>query len=142
MCTAQAFNGAIGDLASFPNPGSSLNLGLFPSVDTLTFSLSAPTIAAFAIQSQALNLGFVIPGATGLTLAVYKGGSLLTGPGTSFSGMNLVAGTDYSFKVTGTTTGLYTVNWALSPVPEPQVYALVFAGLGAVGTLMRRRREA
>ncbi len=139
--SAQAFTTSIGDLQTQVSPGSAMFLGQFSFNDTIGFSLSAPTLAAFAVQGQTLNLGYVIPAAGALSLSIYKGATLLAGPGISFSGLSLVAGTDYSFQVAGTGSGLYSVNWYLSPVPEPESLALALAGLGAVGTLMRRRRD-
>ncbi|RZI86448.1 MAG: PEP-CTERM sorting domain-containing protein [Rubrivivax sp.] len=139
VCSAQAFSGDIGNLEASSNPGSALTLGLFPGVETLTFSLAGPTKASFAVQSQSLNLGFVIPGATGLAFALFKGNVMLTAPSTAVANLTLAAGMDYSFKVIGTSVGLYTMNWALSPVPEPDAGWLVIAGFGAVGLLARRR---
>ena len=140
--SAHAFTAVLGDLSTKPSPGSAIFLGLYSFDDTLEFSLSSPSFASFTVQPQELNLGFIIPGATGVTFSLYKGLDLLAGPGTSFAGLSLAAGSDYSFKVAGTTSGLYSVNWYLSPVPEPESYALALAGLGAVGTLMRRRRNS
>ena len=140
--SAQAFTKSIGDLSAMPSPGSAIYLGLASIDDTLLFSLSSPSLASFTIQPQTLDLGFIIPGATGVSFSLYKGADLLAGPGTSFSGLSLSAGSDYSFKIKGTTSGLYSVNWYLSPVPEPESYALALAGVGAVISLMRRRRES
>ena len=139
---AHAFTTSIGDLQTYVSPGSAFFLGQFSFNDTIGFTLSAPTMAAFAVQGQVLNLGYIIPAATSLSMSIYKGTTLLAGPGVSFAGLSLAAGTDYSFQVAGTGSGLYSVNWYLSPVPEPESLALALAGLGAVGTLMRRRRDS
>ncbi len=139
--SAHAFTTSIGDLQTQVSPGSAMFLGQFSFNDTIGFSLSAPTMAAFAVQGQTLNLGYIIPAAGSLSLSIYKGATLLAGPGVSFSGLSLMAGDDYSFQVAGSGSGLYSVNWYLSPVPEPQSYALALAGLGAIGMLMRRRRS-
>ena len=77
--------------------------------------------------------------ATALTFAIYKGGADLTGWGTSFSGLDLLAGSDYSFKVKGLSGG-YKVTWALAPaVPEPETLALALAGVAAGIVLVNRR---
>lgn len=51
---------------------------------------------------------------------------------------------DYYYAVTGTGTGslggFYTLSSTVSAVPEPQTYALLLGGLGAIGFMMRRRR--
>jgi hypothetical protein len=62
----------------------------------------------------------------------------------------LTGGTPYSLKITGTTKaaipGTYgtvsisALNGTVSPVPELESYAMLLAGLGLVGTLVRRRK--
>jgi len=54
---------------------------------------------------------------------------------------SLVAGTKYWINLKGTATDAsYSVT--LAPVPEPETYALLLAGLGMLGTVARRRRIA
>ena len=54
---------------------------------------------------------------------------------------SLVAGTKYWINLKGSATeAAYSVT--LAPVPEPETYALLLAGLGMVGTIARRRRIA
>ena len=71
-----------------------------------------------------------------------------------FSFSNLVAGS-YQLNVSGTVTkgkgwddilplpvgyaGSLTTNAAVTPVPEPETYALLLMGLGTVGWMARRR---
>ena len=51
---------------------------------------------------------------------------------------SLVAGTKYWINLKGTgTEASYSVT--LAPVPEPETYALLLAGLGMLGTVVRRR---
>lgn len=142
MGSAQAYDDALGPLAPLD---SVFEVGAgFPKptfLDTLSFSLTAPVEGSFTIKGQ----GLVIPGfltlmpATDLTFALYKGDVDLTGFGTSFSGLSLLAGDDYSFKVAGKSGG-YHVTWCLTPaVPEPESLALALAGVAIVGATARRR---
>jgi hypothetical protein len=52
----------------------------------------------------------------------------------------------YFYKVEGNVAqgafaGLYTITSTLAPVPEPETYAMLLAGLGAVGFMARRRKS-
>ncbi|MDR2208975.1 MAG: FxDxF family PEP-CTERM protein [Azoarcus sp.] len=53
----------------------------------------------------------------------------------------------YTLKILGTTgsdyAGRYNFNIGASPsaVPEPETYAMMLAGLGMIGTMVRRRRK-
>jgi hypothetical protein len=52
----------------------------------------------------------------------------------------LTSGPTYWFRISGTTTGAqYTIN--LAPVPEPETYAMLLAGLGLMGVIARRRKS-
>ncbi len=59
---------------------------------------------------------------------------------------SLVAGTKYWIGLKGEATvasySLTLAPVALAPVPEPETYALLLAGLGMVATIVRRRRIA
>ncbi len=51
---------------------------------------------------------------------------------------------NYYYEITGTVLGSkggsYTLDSYISPVPEPETYAMLLAGLGMIGFSMRRRR--
>jgi PEP-CTERM motif len=55
-----------------------------------------------------------------------------------------LASGDYYYLVSGTGTGtlggFYTLSSTVSAVPEPQTYALLLGGLGAIGFMVLRRR--
>ena len=102
--------------------------GLVPQFSSLSFELlSGPTVVA------SVNAGSLVAGFN-------------DGKNNSFS---LVAGTNYTLKITGQTRshppggyGLVSVTaikGTVSPVPEPESYAMFLAGLGLMGAIARRR---
>ena len=91
-------------------------------IDTGTVFLFNALLPAAAIGS------FAFDGTTGST--AHQFGPLLSG--------------DYHYQVTvnatGTDGGAFSLTSTLAPVPEPQTYALLLAGLGVIGFVARRRR--
>jgi hypothetical protein len=72
-------------------------------------------------------------------------GSLLASPSSlSFSNI-AVTGGDFSVELRGTATGAfggeYVLGGSVVPVPEPETYAMMLAGVVAVGFLAARRRR-
>lgn len=57
---------------------------------------------------------------------------------------NYAPGLGYYFKVTGNANGsaggVYVFSVATLPVPEPETYAMLLAGLGLLGAVARRRK--
>ncbi|MFM2057202.1 MAG: hypothetical protein RLY71_1587 [Pseudomonadota bacterium] len=90
-----------------------------------SFSLSAPlvdgTVASF-------NLGALTDQDGNLT-------------NTHFSFLNVAPGT-YNLSVTGNSSGIsaLTSTTTVTAVPEPETYAMMLAGLGALGFVGRRRK--
>lgn len=59
-----------------------------------------------------------------------------------FSGLAGAKITSLTFSNTTTDYGFETANYSVTaPVPEPETYALLLAGLGAVGFVARRRKS-
>ena len=62
-----------------------------------------------------------------------------------FSGVNIAANTDYYVAVNGTvlsTSGTaYGGTVFITPVPEPETYAMLLGGLGIMAFLARRRKQ-
>ena len=79
--------------------------------------------------------------------AVVAGGFVNPGPVIGPVAMGATSGglTSYSFNVTGTATtqyGVYTMLLNAAPIPEPEAFAMLLAGLGLVGAIARRRNRA
>jgi hypothetical protein len=90
---------------------------------------------------------------TDTILNTYAGYNVLGVPGTGtedywkFTTTGLTAGSYYiavNGVIQGAGGGTYTsnVNFALAPVPEPETYAMMAAGLGLLGFMARRRKSA
>jgi hypothetical protein len=63
------------------------------------------------------------------------------GPGDS--GMFTIKMDDISFTANGQMKDqTYSIELVTAPIPEPETYALMLAGLGVVGFMARRRRKA
>lgn len=77
---------------------------------------------------------FLVPGGntTNFTLGPNIGGSLYLSIGGSL--YLSIAGI-----ANGSLDGLYNGSISVSPVPEPESYAMLLAGLGVIGTMVRRR---
>ena len=137
------------------NPSASFSntvTGAF--TDTWTFNLGSASIVAASLTNVEITFGnFKFGGITGFE--AWLNGSQLIGPVTTTvnppvivttqvlaGGASLPAGM-YSLTVKGTgVTGgsaSYGGNIVATPVPEPETYAMMLAGLVAVGFLARRR---
>ena len=53
----------------------------------------------------------------------------------------LLANHVYTLVVTGSGTGTYFTNISLAPIPEPETYAMLLAGVGMIGFVTTRRRK-
>ena len=126
--------------------GNTPTAGAF--TDTLTFTVLSPMIfsgSLTSVVSGTQNVDFtsitITPGAS---LSFVR---LLGDPvevwATPTGGFTLAGGA-YTLTLIGTnsaSSGSYGGNVAVTAVPEPATYAMLFAGLGIVGFAARRRRS-
>jgi len=150
--------------ASLNASATTVDLGVLPT-DTLvatSFTQAAGPVndlLTFTIGDDSLftEEGFAWTGKVGQTFQtsiyglqfdLYKVGDAdkyLGFDGYSFSVFNLDSG-DYYFKISGTALSAksgYTISLSATPtapVPEPETYAMMLAGLGLMGFIARRRK--
>jgi hypothetical protein len=118
--------------------------------DTVTFKLSGngPTYVPQGFLNNVVGSfgGFLSSGITGVTLTKI-GTGLLTDADLSANGYNFSALSpgDYEFTVFGTkpndSSYRFLGSISVTPVPEPETYAMLLAGLGLMGAIARRRKQ-
>jgi hypothetical protein len=119
--------------SSFSNITASIDLGSFFGIDNISVRLFEGT-SPFSLPAlvQAWSTPFnAAPGVTG-SVSVINVASLASNTYTL----------EVRGDVVGTLGGSYTGSLNVVPVPEPETYAMLLAGLGIIGTIARRRKAS
>jgi hypothetical protein len=137
--------GNLGDLqvaAVLHDPGS--------FTDTINFSI--PSLSSVSSTTVANNLMTVLNLQGGM-VELFNSSNTSMGSysfdgttGSTWHTMTGLTAGDYHFTITGNATGskgaFYSISATAVPVPEPETYAMLLAGLGVVGSLYRRRKNS
>jgi len=139
--------GTHGDLevaAVAHNPGSFTDMITFsvPSLSDITSTTVANNLLSVLNLDNGTVTLFREAGESDVELGSYNFDG--TTGSTWHTMVGLTAG-DYYYQITGDATGhhgaFYSITSTVTPVPEPETYAMLLAGLGVVGSLYRRRKS-
>jgi hypothetical protein len=142
------------------------DVGVGSFADTFSFTIASPLFTGGSVSDLPISFTLTFPpfstvnlyNITGLNVKLYGGavgsGSLLfdldSNPLSSAdykAGSGLFDVGNYYFAVSGTGAGALGGKYqfavtAIAPVPEPESYALLLAGLGVMGTIALRRNRS
>lgn len=148
------------DLGSFSTPNTylkSMTEGVGTFVDKLAFHVGSNTFIGGSVSNLAIKYPFNLFNIDGLSVQLYNGDTsdlianldLNVGLGSTANqkvGSALFAPGNYFLTIKGNATGavggMYVFAATTLPVPEPESYAMLLAGLGLMGTIARRRSKS
>ena len=139
---------ALGTFDDLYNFAVSPNSGAVISATTFTFGMGGTTMSAMELYLGTFLTAADLIGHTAIPttlLHLQSGGTMFTAL-SQMADYPTLSSAAYTLRVTGSSTVPalpYTGVIALAPVmpvPEPETYAMVLAGLGMMGAIMRRRK--
>jgi hypothetical protein len=123
----------------------------FGGADSAYISFGATTGGAYELTFDYSGSGFwALYNQTTESFSSNNPQVYFNGPGTSTNTSNLTLADNTSYKLyfgsagaglPGMSTGMTLDNVAVTPVPEPESYAMLVAGLGMLGFMGRRRQQ-
>lgn len=148
---------AVGSLDPVAPSASFSNTVTGAFTDVWTFNLGTASAVAASITNVEVSFAsLTVGGITGFS--AWLNGVLLVGPTSSVTAGGVTVKTQvvaggtvlpagfYELKVSGTgitgSSASYGGNIVATPVPEPETYAMLLAGLGVVGFVARRRKTS
>ncbi len=135
---------------------STRNLYSFGVDQAYTISLTptaaladSPTRVVLQVETWGIEIGSVLLNGVAPTTSLQTFNGVIEtsiGPATDFNNLFVwelsAAPTSFDFALTSPVhTSFAQVAIDIAPVPEPGTYAMLMAGLGAIGALVRRRRR-
>ncbi len=115
--------------------GDALNFGMAHAGDSLTFRLNVLTTGSQWFSDAALNLD----GSNHVFSSGFAGDSKIpTGTYIGFEDISTRKGSDLDYN----DLKFVFANVAVQPVPEPETYGMLLAGLGLLGFMAARRKRA
>lgn len=122
--------------------------------DTWSFDIVAPTFSAGSVSNLAISVpSLTLFNISGLSAQLYTSTNVLVddlddNPGSTSEikvGSGLFNPGSYYFKISGTADGTFGGQYVFAvttlPVPEPESYAMLLAGLGVMGAIAVRRNK-
>ena len=139
--------GAMATTITLESNGAGHYTGTFGAVhsaaftDTYTF---LPVFDSESVDSALISIGFIPTSDINFTSVILNGISLTITNGaidTAVTGFPFLLSGPLTLIVSGTSglTASYAGTINVQPIPEPETYAMLLAGLGVVGWLARRR---
>lgn len=145
-----------GNLGGLPPSASFSNTVAGPFTDIWTFNLGSAAAVAASLTNVEVSFYGSTGGIQGFS-AWLNGTPLMASSSTVFvapvsittqvlAGSNILGPGTYQLKVSGTgitgASASYGGNIVAQPVPEPESYAMLLAGLGVMGAIAMRRNKA
>jgi hypothetical protein len=106
--------------------------------DVITFTNIAAGTYDVVLSLSAQYITGLTATLNGVSASIYSPNSTVT-----FADVEATLQSPFTLVLTGTASSksLYSGELSITPVPEPETYALMLAGLGVLGFVSRRRRS-